>query len=98
MLKSRRREGELLFPSKQKNSQEIKSHITRVQAYRHFKKVVKMNIENFAMRSLRKSFGDFYYQEAKYIARCSISSQEVTKRYIGLTKEEVDESLENVFL
>ena len=60
----------LLFPSRQKNTQGVKSHITRVQAYRYFKKVAEENaIDNFGMHSLRKSFGYFYYQETKDIAK-----------------------------
>lgn len=54
------------------------------------------------MHSFRKSFGYFYYQQTKDIAKLmqifNHSSQEVTKRYIGLSQEEIDESLQNFFL
>lgn len=94
---------DFLFPSRQRNSEGVKSHITRVQAYRYIKKVAEeLGIENFGMHSFRKSFGYFYYQETKDIVKLmqifNHSSQEVTRRYIGLTQDEIDESLENFFL
>jgi len=94
---------EYLFPSRQRNSQGVVSHITRVQAYRYIKNVAEeLGIENFGMHSFRKSFGYFYYQETKDIVKLmqifNHSSQNVTRRYIGLTQEEIDESLENFFL
>lgn len=94
---------EYLFPSRQRNRDGVRSHITRVQAYRYIKNVAEeLGIENFGMHSFRKSFGYFYYQETKDIVKLmqifNHSSQNVTRRYIGLTQEEIDESLENFFL
>jgi integrase len=96
-------DDEYLFSSRQKNNNGVKSHITRVQAYRFIKSVAEeLNIDNFGMHSFRKSFGYFYYQESKDIAKLmeifNHSSQMVTKRYIGLTQDEIDESLQNFFL
>src|SRR5699024_3367103 len=92
-----------LFPSRQKNSEGVRSHISRVQAYRYIKNVaIELGIDNFGMHSFRKSFGYFYYQDTKDIVKLmqifNHSSQNVTRRYIGLTQEEIDESLENFFL
>lgn len=97
------REEDYLFESRQKNSSGVKTHISRVQAYRYIKNVAEeLGIENFGMHSFRKSFGYFYYQQTKDIAKLmqifNHSSQEVTKRYIGLSQEEIDESLQNFFL
>lgn len=94
---------EFLFPSRQKNSDGVRSHVTRVQAYRYIKKVAEeLGIDNFGMHSFRKTFGYFYYQETKDIVKLmqifNHSSQQVTRRYIGLTQDEIDESLENFFL
>ncbi len=94
---------EYLFSSRQRNRDGVRSHITRVQAYRYIKNVAEeLGIENFGMHSFRKSFGYFYYQETKDIVKLmqifNHSSQNVTRRYIGLTQEEIDESLENFFL
>jgi len=94
---------EYLFPSRQRNRDGVRSHITRVQAYRYIKNVAEeLGIENFGIHSFRKSFGYFYYQETKDIVKLmqifNHSSQNVTRRYIGLTQEEIDESLENFFL
>lgn len=92
-----------LFSSRQKNSNGVKTHITRVQAYRYIKDAAEeLAIDNFGMHSFRKSFGYFYYQQTKDIAKLmqifNHSSQEVTKRYIGLSQDEIDESLQNFFL
>ncbi|HHX22693.1 MAG TPA: tyrosine-type recombinase/integrase [Thermoanaerobacterales bacterium] len=100
---SGRDDQEFLFPSRQKNSDGVRSHVTRVQAYRYIKKVAEeLGIDNFGMHSFRKTFGYFYYQETKDIVKLmqifNHSSQQVTRRYIGLTQDEIDESLENFFL
>jgi integrase len=92
-----------LFPSRQKNSQGIKTHITRVQAYRFIKAVaVDLGIEEFGLHSFRKSFGYFFYKKTKDIVQLmqifNHSSQKITKRYIGITQEEIDESLEDFFI
>ena len=96
-------EEDFLFPSRQKNSKGVKSHVSRVQAYRFMKKIaVELNIENFGMHSLRKSFGYYYYQQTNDLTKLMMifnhSSQQVTKRYIGITQEEIDDSLESFFL
>ncbi len=100
---SGRDDQEFLFPSRQKNSDGVRSYVTRVQAYRYIKKVAEeLGIDNFGMHSFRKTFGYFYYQETKDIVKLmqifNHSSQQVTRRYIGLTQDEIDESLENFFL
>ncbi|MBB6215071.1 integrase [Anaerosolibacter carboniphilus] len=92
-----------LFESRQKNNIGVKVNITRVQAYRYIKSVAEeIGIEHFGMHSFRKSFGYFYYQQTKDVAKLmqifNHSSQEVTKRYIGLSQDEIDESLQNFFL
>lgn len=96
-------DDEYLFSSRQKNNSGVKSHITRIQAYRFIKgTAVELGIDNFGMHSFRKSFGYFYYQETKDIAKLmdifNHSSQMITKSYIGLTQDEIDESLQNFFL
>lgn len=96
-------EDNYLFESRQKNSSGIKVHVSRVQVYRYIKKVAEeIGIDNFGMHSFRKSFGYFYYQQTKDLAKLmeifNHSSQQVTKRYIGLSQEEIDESLQKFFL
>lgn len=96
-------EDNYLFESRQKNSNGIKVHVSRVQVYRYIKKVAEeIGIDNFGMHSFRKSFGYFYYQQTKDLAKLmeifNHSSQQVTKRYIGLSQEEIDQSLQNFFL
>ncbi len=62
-------EENYLFPSRQKNANGgVKSHITRVQAYRYIKNVAeKLGIENFGMHSFRKSFGYFTINKQKIL-------------------------------
>ncbi len=98
-----KKQDDFLFPSRQKNSKGVKSHITRVQAYRFIKAVaVDLGIEDFGLHSFRKSFGYFFYKQTKDIAQLmqifNHSSQNITKRYIGITQEEIDESLERFFI
>lgn len=96
-------DDEYLFPSRQVNSSGIKSHITTTQAYRALKKVAdKIGIENFGTHSLRKSFGYWYYQKTNDLVMLmdifNHSSLAITKRYIGITQDEIDESLNGFYL
>lgn len=46
---------------------------------------------------MRKTFGYHYYQRTKDVATlqeiCNHSSPKITKRYIGIRQDEIDESL-----
>lgn len=92
-----------LFQSRQRNSKGIKSHISTTQAYRRLKKVAnRLGIKEFGTHSLRKSFGYHYYKRTKDIAKLmeifNHSSQSITMDYIGLTQEEIDNSMEGFYL
>lgn len=96
-------ENDFLFPSRQRNSKGVKSHISRTQAYRYTKQVaVELGIKDFGLHSFRKTFGYFYYKRTKDIATLmeifNHSSQKTTKRYIGMTQDQIDESLKDFFL
>ncbi|SHK42075.1 tyrosine-type recombinase/integrase [Desulforamulus aeronauticus] len=90
-----------LFPSRQKNGKY--PHITTTQAYRIVKGIAdKLGLEHFGNHSLRKTFGRFYYEETKDLVKLqkifNHSSQSVTMEYIGLTQDEIDETLKKFYL
>ena len=78
--------------------------ISRIQAYRIIKSACKQtNInQNFGTHTLRKTFGYHFYKKTKDIVLLqnilNHSSQSVTLRYIGLTQDWIDKSLNNFVL
>lgn len=92
-----------LFPSRQINRDGSKDNITRVQAYRILTESAKrVGIKNFSTHSLRKTFGWFYYQKTKDVAKLmdifNHSSQSITLIYIGVHQAEIDQTLEDFYL
>lgn len=87
---------EWLFPSRKGDKP-----ITVTQAYRQLNKAAKMvDIEEgIGTHTMRKTFGYFFYKETKDIDSLqkilNHSSVAVTKKYIGITQEEIDKLLEN---
>ncbi|KRN29470.1 phage integrase family protein [Lactobacillus selangorensis] len=59
----------------------------------------EMGRDDLGTHTMRKTFGWAYYQKTKDIATLmeifNHSSQAITKRYIGLTQDEIDKSLDN---
>lgn len=90
---------EWLFPSRQGGN-----HITTTQAYRQLVKAANMvDIEEgIGTHTMRKTFGYWFYKETKDIAKLqdilNHSKPEITKRYIGITAEEIEDSLNNFVL
>ena len=89
-----------LYQSRKGNNEPI----SNVQAYRIMNKLAKkagLN-EKIGTHTLRKSFGYHHYQQYKDMAQLQYifnhSSVETTKRYIGLTQENVDKSIEGFYL
>jgi len=74
------------------------SFITPTQVYRSLVKAGHMIDRNdIGTHSMRKTFGYHHYKQNKDIAALqeifSHSSPEITKRYIGITQEELDNSI-----
>ncbi|MGG4041450.1 tyrosine-type recombinase/integrase, partial [Bacillus smithii] len=90
---------EWLFPSRKGNKP-----ITRIQAYRQLNKAAEMvdMSDGIGTHTMRKTFGYWFYKQTKDIATLqkifNHSSQEITLRYIGVTDEEIENSLYNFVL
>lgn len=89
---------EYLFPS-----QKTGKPIQRVQAYKILNKVAEeVGLVEIGTHTLRKTFGYHYYKQTKDVAMLqeifNHSAPSVTKRYIGITQEEIDKSLEDFSL
>lgn len=87
-----------LFPSQMSDS-----YITTTQAYRVMQKAAKvLEREDIGTHTMRKTFGYMYYKRTKDVAALQIifnhSSPSITLKYIGITEEEIDKSLEDFYL
>lgn len=75
------------------------THITRDNVYRLFHRIDKqLGHIGFTTHTMRRTFGYWYYKRTKNIyflmQLFNHSNEEITKRYIGLTDEELGQSLE----
>ena len=85
-------------------SRKGQGHIGRVEAYRIIKGTAeKIGIKDVGTHTLRKTFGyHFYYDNGKDIAMLqqlfNHSSPSITKRYIGISQQQIDEAYINFSL
>lgn len=91
-------EDDYLFPS-----HKTKKPIRRVQAYRILRAAAaEVGIGEIGTHSMRKTFGYHFYQRTKDVAVLqeifNHSTPTVTKRYIGINQDVIDESLSNFVL
>jgi integrase len=88
-----------LFPSRKGDKP-----ITRIQAYRQLNKAGEMvdMPDGIGTHTMRKTFGYWYYKQTKDIATLqkilNHTHPEITLRYIGITEEQVEDSLSNFVL
>lgn len=87
-----------LFPSRKGNKP-----ITRVQAYRILNKVAEeVGLEEIGTHTLRKTFGYHFYKKTKDVAMLqdifNHSAPSVTKRYIGISQDEIDQAIDDFSL
>lgn len=88
-----------LFPSRKGDKA-----ISRIQAYRQLNKASEMTDmpDGIGTHTMRKTFGYWYYKQTKDIATLQTilnhSHPEITLRYIGITDEEIKNSLSNFVL
>ena len=88
-------EYDFLFRSKKGNKP-----ISRVQAYRILNEAAeRAGVEEVGTHTMRKTFGYHYYKKTKDIAILqeifNHSAPSITKKYIGITQDEIDESLDD---
>ncbi|MEX6700193.1 tyrosine-type recombinase/integrase [Peribacillus frigoritolerans] len=90
---------EWLFPSRKGDKS-----ISRIQAYRQLNKASEMvdMPDGIGTHTMRKTFGYWYYKQTKDIATLqqilNHSHPEITLGYIGITDEEIENSLNNFVL
>ncbi|TKI44844.1 site-specific integrase [Lysinibacillus tabacifolii] len=89
-------EAVYLFPSRKGDS-----HITTTQAYRILTKAGDMiGRHDIGTHTMRKTFGYQFYTQTKDLEQLMTilnhSSQKITLRYIGITKEDVEASIKSV--
>lgn len=90
---------EWLFPSRKGDKP-----ITPTQAYRQLNKAAEMVdiTEGIGTHTMRKTFGYWFYKQYKDIAKLqhilNHTKPEVTLRYIGITAEEIEDSLNGFVL
>lgn len=90
--------GEWLFPSRKGNGP-----ISTTQAHRVLKNASEaIGIDEVATHTMRKTYGYFFYKKTKDIAMLqelfNHSSPSITKRYIGITQDEIDEVVDDFSL
>lgn len=90
---------EWLFPSRKGEKP-----ISRIQAYRALNKAsdtVDMP-DGIGTHTMRKTFGYWYYKQTKDVAKLQMilnhSHPEITLKYIGITDEEIEDSLNDFVL
>lgn len=86
-------DDEWLFPSRKGIG-----HISPTQAYRSLNKAAEaLDRQDVGTHTMRKTFGYHYYQKTKDIATLmeifGHSAPSITKRYIGITEDEIQQSL-----
>lgn len=84
-----------LFPSSHGHG---KYHLTVSGVYQIFERLGdQMDKPYYGTHTMRKTFGYHFYKQTYDIATLmqifNHSSQEITKRYIGITEDEIDDSL-----
>lgn len=87
-----------LFASRKGNS-----HISTTQAYRTLQKAADaLGKEDIGTHTMRKTFGYHHYKRNKDVATLQIlfnhSAPSITLKYIGITDDEIDKSLEDFSL
>lgn len=75
--------------------------VTRQQAHRVLKRFsIKLNMEDVGTHTLRKTFGYWHYKQYRDVALLqqifNHSSPSITLRYIGITQDAVDKTIEEL--
>jgi len=81
----------------------INKPISRIQAYRILKNIsYKIGLEDIGTHTLRKTFGYWHYQQNKDVALLqelfNHSAPSITLKYIGLSQDNLDSTIQNFYL
>lgn len=92
-------DNEYLFQSRKGENEPI----TRVQAYRILNTVAdKLGVEEVGTHTLRKTFGYWHYKQYKDVIILqdifNHSAPSITLKYIGITDDIKDKTIENFYL
>lgn len=96
-------EEEYLIPSRIKDEDGNRKHISRIQAYQVLNEVAyKVGLSEVGTHTMRKTFGYWHYKQYHDIAMLqeifNHSAPSITLRYIGITDDMKDESIKNFYL
>lgn len=88
---------EYVFPSRKGG------HISRIQAYYILNDAARaVGLDSIGTHTLRKTFGYFHYKRYKDVALLqqlfNHAAPSITLRYIGITQDEIDDTLADFFL
>jgi len=91
-------DSQWLFPSRKGDKP-----ITTVQVWRQLNKAAEMaEIEHIGTHTMRKTFGYWHYKQYKDVAKLQMilnhSHPSITLKYIGITDEEIEDSLKGFLL
>ncbi len=91
-------DSEFLFPSRKGDKA-----ITTTQAYRQLQKAAEFaEVESIGTHTMRKTFGYWFYKQTRDIAKLQAilnhSHPQITLTYIGITSEEIENSLNEFVL
>ena len=91
-------EEDYLFPSRKGSN-----HISTTQAYRALQKAADaLGRDDIGTHTMRKTFGYHHYKKNKDVATLQIlfnhSAPSITLKYIGITADEIDKTMENFSL
>jgi len=94
---------DFLFPSRQINKYQEKSHITYKRAYQILRHTFeKFGLNNTATHTMRKTFGYWYYKLTGDIEGLrqifNHGNTQTTLIYIGVTQQEIDDNMDKVKL
>ncbi|MBD1373730.1 tyrosine-type recombinase/integrase [Hazenella sp. IB182357] len=87
-----------LFPSRKGDGA-----ITTTQAYRQLQKAADMaEVDSVGTHTMRKTFGYWHYKQFRDVAKLqdilNHSHPDITKRYIGITAEEIENDMKSFVL